>query len=75
MKQRATDLGQSLQDQGGLGGVAVLLVGLGLQSHLLSLSLSHRLNGAGLGLADEADLLGLCLGRQHLLGPVQKREK
>lgn len=69
MQPCATHLGQGLQDQSGLGSIPVLLVSLSFQSHLLSLCLSHRFNGGGLCLADEADFLGLCLGRQHLLCP------
>lgn len=64
-----TDLGQGLQDQSSLGSVTVLLVSLSFQSHLLSLCLSHRFNGGGLCLTDEADFLCLCLGSQHLLCP------
>lgn len=69
----AADLGQRLQDQGRFGGLSVLLVGLSFQPHLLSLRLPHRFDRRGLGLADEADLLGLCLGRQHRLCPRHKQ--
>lgn len=69
-----TDLWQSLQDQSSLGSITVLLVGFSLQPHLLSLCLSHRLDGAGFSLTNEADLLSLCLGCQHLLCPGQKKQ-
>ncbi len=62
-------LRQGLKDQGSLGCLSVLLVGLSFQSHLHSLRLAHRLDGASLRLPDPPDLLGLSLGYQHCLHP------
>lgn len=70
-----TDLGQSLQDQSCFGSIAVLLVGFSLQPHLLGLCLTHCFNRGSLCLTDEADLLSLCLRRQHLLCPGEGLEK
>lgn len=63
------DLGQSLQHQSCFGSVAILLVGLSFQPHLLSLCLSYCFNRCSLCLANKADLFSLCLSRQHSLCP------
>lgn len=62
-------LGQGLEDQSSLSGLSVLLVGLRLQSHLLSLRLAHGFDGGGLRLTDLLDLLCLSLSDQHRLLP------
>lgn len=62
-------LGQGLQHQGHLGCIPVLLVGLSLKLHPLSLCFAHCLNDCCLCLSDFANLFSFCLCQQDLLHP------
>lgn len=69
LRGREPHLGQGLQHQGHLGCIPILLVGLSLELHSLSLCFAHCLNDCCLCLSDFANLLSFCLCQQDLLHP------